>query len=224
MEQRMNEVCAAVKQGDGALAARRVEESLDVLWTCERLSYCYRNILLTRLIDRLMMILMERGMEHARVLSGSNPFGILARMTSHAEMADWFRQTVGEIAGLVTQQQQNRMYDNIERVRRAIESGYDQPLSVQQLADEVHLNSNYVGRLFREYTGKTILEYLTRVRLDQACQLLVNPRLTLSEVAERTGFGTQLNMIRAFKKYLGRTPSEQRAWMTRELRQPSGVV
>lgn len=116
------------------------------------------------------------------------------------------------------------MYENIERVRRTIEAGYDQPLSVQQLADGVHLNANYMGRLFREYTGKTIVEYVTRVRLDQACRLLDNPHLTLIEVAERSGFGTQLNMIRAFKKYLGRTPSEQRAWMARELRQPSGIV
>ena len=212
IERRINEVGLAVKQGDGALAASRIQETLEALWDCERLGYRYQNILLMRLIDQLMMILMERGIEQTAVVNG-NPFGVLAQMTSRVEIIDWFQGIAKQIAAHVASQQQNRMYDSIRRICARIQLDYAQPLSVQELADGVHLNANYVGRVFKEYTGKPVLEYITRVRLDQACQLLCASHLTVGEIAERVGFGTPLNMIRAFKKYLGRTPSEQRDWL-----------
>lgn len=216
MEKRMNDICTAARQGDGALARARAQEALDALWACERFSYSYRNILLMRLIDRLMMILVERGIEHALTPAGGNPFAVLARMSSRDEITAWLTQTVDEIAALTARQQQNRMHDAITRVCESIQQDYAQPLSVQSLADTVHLNPNYMGRLFREYTGETVLEYITRVRLDAASRLLLEKRLTINDVAQRAGFGTRLNMIRAFKKHLGRTPTEQRAFLERE--------
>ncbi len=86
------------------------------------------------------------------------------------------------------------------------EHGNAYPL--QYYADFCNLSLGRFSHIFKEGMGVSPHEYLTRIRIEKAAQLLGNSDLTIAEVAEQTGFSGQNYFSRAFKRYTGKTPRE----------------
>lgn len=88
---------------------------------------------------------------------------------------------------------------------------YDQELSLDAVADQFHLSVSYLARLFRDYTGKTFLEYLHELRINSAASLLQgDTQLTISEIAYMVGFQSYRTFSRVFREYRGISPSDFR--------------
>lgn len=84
-------------------------------------------------------------------------------------------------------------------------------VSLKEIANHVHLSSFYFCKIFKQATGMTFTEYLSRVRVEKAKELLLDTSRRVSEVAFAAGFGSipQFNSI--FKRHVGRSPSQYRA-------------
>lgn len=91
-----------------------------------------------------------------------------------------------------------------------IEAHLEEPISMKQIADLMHLNASYFSVLFKEQTGVTFSDYLTRVRLQKAKELLVSTRLSISDIAEKVGYGTSKYFIKVFKDNEGSSPRQYR--------------
>jgi len=83
-------------------------------------------------------------------------------------------------------------------------------LSIPAVARHVHLNPVYLSRVVKKETGETILEILTRIRMQRACDLLSDPDLKMYEIAEKVGIPDAKYFGQLFKKYYGMTPSSLR--------------
>lgn len=100
-----------------------------------------------------------------------------------------------------------------ESVRKAIEyieNHYMEELSIPAVARHVHLNPVYLSRVVKKETGETILEILTRIRMQRAYDLLSDPDLKMYEIAEKVGIPDAKYFGQLFKKYYGMTPSSLR--------------
>lgn len=86
----------------------------------------------------------------------------------------------------------------------------DSSLCVKQIARNVGLTSNYICHLFKNEMDKTLIAYITQVRVESAKRILQNSSRTLSEVAASVGFNDTNYFIRVFKKNTGFTPTEFR--------------
>ena len=82
----------------------------------------------------------------------------------------------------------------------------EEAVSRSELARIFSLSPGYVSALCRRYTGGTFQELQLRYRLEHAAHLLLNTRLGLEEVAERSGFSGANYFIRQFKRRYGMTP------------------
>ena len=82
--------------------------------------------------------------------------------------------------------------------------------NLNALADQFDLSPSYCSQLVRRCTGKSAAAYIHQVRMEHAKHLLISCDLPLREIASVTGFGSQLNLIRSFKREEGVTPSEWR--------------
>lgn len=91
-----------------------------------------------------------------------------------------------------------------------IRNHYDQPFDREQLAKKVSLSASYFSIVFKKYTGCSPVQYVTRVRLDKAKQLLRESALTISEVAYAVGFRDPLYFTRVFTHQVGVSPREYR--------------
>ena len=95
-------------------------------------------------------------------------------------------------------------------VLRTIEEHCAAPLTLKQLADEVHLNPSYFVTWFRQVTGVTPHEYLARYRLQRAQAMLLATNQTLDQIADATGHANRSHLTRAFRRVMGVTPSRLR--------------
>jgi YesN/AraC family two-component response regulator len=74
----------------------------------------------------------------------------------------------------------------------------------------VHMNPQYLSRLFKERAGENFHAFLTRVRMEKAAQLLHDVEYLTYEVSEMVGYANPKNFARAFKNHFGVSPREYR--------------
>ena len=91
-----------------------------------------------------------------------------------------------------------------------------QPLTVQELAEQVHLDPSYLSRRFKEQAGCSIREYIILKRISLAKELLRQGK-TVTEVCQASGFHDYANFIRTFKKHAGLPPGQYRRQTERGL-------
>ncbi len=96
--------------------------------------------------------------------------------------------------------------DTVRNCMRFIHNHYYQKITLDRLAAFCHLNSHYLCELFKNYTGQTVFEYLTRYRIEAAAELLQKEDLPVSKVAELVGFHSESLFYQKFKALTGMTP------------------
>ena len=80
--------------------------------------------------------------------------------------------------------------------------------SVEKIAARFHYNRKYITRIFHEYTGMTMCEYIREAKLRAAERYLLTTSLSIEEVAFHAGYSNYSSFIKAFKKKNGITPTE----------------
>ncbi|MHA6530819.1 helix-turn-helix domain-containing protein [Paenibacillus sp. BAC0078] len=83
-------------------------------------------------------------------------------------------------------------------------------ISLDEVADHLHLNASYFSRLFKKETGITFIEYVTRLKMERAKELLDGTHSTVGEICEQLGYDNQSYFIKTFKVHAGVTPAEYR--------------
>lgn len=100
---------------------------------------------------------------------------------------------------------------NVERIKVYIETHFKENLTRESLASEVFMNPDYLSKLFKKNTGSSLMDYVTKVRIEQARELLKKTALSVSEIAIETGYSNTAYFTKMFKKYTnGVTPREYR--------------
>ncbi|OXM17008.1 response regulator transcription factor [Paenibacillus herberti] len=96
------------------------------------------------------------------------------------------------------------------RAKSFIKDHMDQPISLVDAADEVRLTAHYFGQMFKAVTGETFLAYLTKVRMNKACELLKNPELKLYDICRLVGYVEANYFSKVFQKTKGLSPKDFR--------------
>ena len=95
-------------------------------------------------------------------------------------------------------------------VRRYIQTQYAHPLTVQRIADAVHLSPAYLCTLYKRCTGETVLQYLTEVRMQAALSLLRTTELPIYAVAQRVGYQDYRYFKQLFQRCMRMSPLDYR--------------
>ena len=94
---------------------------------------------------------------------------------------------------------------------RLMEQHLDEPLNLKQLAKEVGLSVRRLEHLFSQTLNTSPYRYYLHLRLQAARRLVVDTRLSIQEIAIRTGFASLSAFSRRFKQHFGKTASAFRA-------------
>jgi two-component system response regulator YesN len=99
----------------------------------------------------------------------------------------------------------------VVQAQNYIDQHYGRPeLSLEEVAGSVEISAGYLSRLLKQETGFSFIDYLTRVRINRAVQIMSDPAIKVYEVAEAVGYQSQHYFSRAFKKVFGRPPQSYR--------------
>lgn len=102
----------------------------------------------------------------------------------------------------------------IHRIKAMIQEGYAEELSISRIAEEVFLTPNYISLIFKKETGETITDYITKVRMNRAKELLQTTDLKVMEISERVGYENPHYFSTVFKKTVGMHPLKYRTGNT----------
>lgn len=103
--------------------------------------------------------------------------------------------------------QEERM---ITGIIRYLQEHLAEEISLNILAEEFHLSSQYISQLFKNEIGVNFLAYLTNIRMENAKKLLISTSLSIGEISNQCGYGDYRVFTKAFKKVEGSTPSQYR--------------
>lgn len=91
-----------------------------------------------------------------------------------------------------------------------IDHHYSEELNRKVLADLVFISPDHLARLFKHETGKTLINYITDKRIEEAKKLLLNSNATVYIIADQVGYDNYSYFSKTFKKNTGFSPIEFR--------------
>ncbi len=96
----------------------------------------------------------------------------------------------------------------IQAIIQFIDENYAQRLGLDVFAEEYHMTPEYISLMFTKKTGMTFSNYLKKVRIEHAKDLLIHSNMKVYEIACRVGYSDQKYFSKVFKEYTGVTPKQ----------------
>lgn len=103
--------------------------------------------------------------------------------------------------------------EGIERIHAVTQYLFDhmtEDLTLPRVAEHFAVSPSHLSRTFKKVTGMGLREYLADLRIQQACELLLMTQLSVTDIADRCGFGDSNYFGDAFKKAIGVSPRDYR--------------
>jgi AraC-like DNA-binding protein len=99
----------------------------------------------------------------------------------------------------------------IMKAKEYINAHQTEDLTLSQVAKAVNTSTFYFCKVFKKTTGINFTDYVSRIRIEKAKNLALNPNLRISEIAFEVGFQSLTHFNRVFKKVTGLSPTQYRA-------------
>ncbi|MFD2614388.1 AraC family transcriptional regulator [Paenibacillus gansuensis] len=140
------------------------------------------------------------------------------------EILKRFNELFDELASKLDEKRKSKHDDLVQSITQIVDERFGDPdLSLDVIADELGLSSTYIGRIYKQHTMKTILGYISEVRMNKARELLHGTNESIGDIAERIGYANGPYFFKAFKKANGVTPAEYRKHV-RQQQDTSGTM
>lgn len=98
----------------------------------------------------------------------------------------------------------------LRKVMEHLEDNYTSPLSINNISKKAGISSSHLSRLFKENLNLSFTQYMNRLRIEKAKELLEDKSLTIGEIMSNVGFSTEQHFFKQFKRYTGTTPGRLR--------------
>jgi AraC-like DNA-binding protein/ligand-binding sensor protein len=121
-----------------------------------------------------------------------------------------FAEHISAVSNQIVVRRENAESPVIKRAKEYIVENQAEELSLGQVAKAVNTSTFHFCKMFKRTTGLNFTEYVSRVRVEKARNLLLNPNLRISEIAYEIGFQSLTHFNRVFKKITGQSPTQYR--------------
>ena len=136
----------------------------------------------------------------------------LNALNTYASISKWGEYKIEYLCAILEERKGHlhTRNNNIQIVKEFIEKNYEKDITLADIAEQVCLNPIYLSRLFKEWTGETFTEYLVKVRINTAANILKNTNMYVYEVARKSGYSDYKYFSKIFKRLMGCLPTEYR--------------
>lgn len=129
---------------------------------------------------------------------------------------NYFIRILREVSCKIQKYELNHPDSVIQRICRYIIENIENGISLEKVANEVHISRDYVGKLFKQKVQCNFNDYVTKVKMERAKHLLLTGDYKNYEVCEKLGYKKTDYFTSLFKEYTGFTPSEYKKMALRE--------
>lgn len=161
--------------------------------------------------DRTAKLAQEGGVtasrEQMREAYFNTPILTAKRHEAAVNLLHIFADHLGMVSNQIMVRNANAEPQMITRAKQFIEEHHKEDLSLGTVAKAVNTSTFYFCKMFKKSTGINFTDYLSRIRIEKAKNLLLNPNLRISEIAYEVGFQSLTHFNRIFKKLAGQSPT-----------------
>ncbi|WP_226681917.1 response regulator [Sutcliffiella horikoshii] len=138
----------------------------------------------------------------------------IERQIESLESAEQFEKWLSQILlnvleHLELNDKENRRHKQaVDYMIQYIYENYEKNITLNDLSEQVFISRNYLSQIFKKATGDSFNNYLTKVRMEKAKQMILEGNLLIYEIAEKVGFKNTPYFSSLFKKYMGVNPTD----------------
>jgi len=133
---------------------------------------------------------------------------------SMVKLLSIFAQHLSMTSNQIVVQREHAEPPIITKAKAFILAHQAEDISLGTVAKAVNTSTFYFCKMFKKITGLNFTNYLSRVRIEKAKNLLLNPNLRISEIAFEVGFQSLTHFNRVFKKVIGQSPTQYRSQLS----------
>ncbi|MDQ6419875.1 helix-turn-helix domain-containing protein [Paenibacillus sp. LHD-117] len=200
------------KSGDYGSVAKVLDHVFEINFQTRSISPEMGKCLFSELISTVLKLFNALGMDEKPFFDGeSDPFKYMARIGSTEKMSEALKRLYGSICEKVAGERSDHSDVLAAKIRQYIENHFaSNELSLTTIADHIGLNPSYLSTFYKKQSGHNVTEYITALRMKEAKALLSDSDLTVTQIALKVGFASDIGLIRVFKKAEGVTPGKYR--------------
>ena len=201
-----------VRSGDYAQAESLLNRLFDENFKTRTLSPSIGKCFFFDMISTAVKLLDSMSIESESVFPDSNPVENLLKCETVGEMQRKLLEIFRLLCESVNNNKKSHNHQLKKEILQYIQKNYtNENLSQTMIANHFDISSNYLSNFFHEQTGEKMSAYIARQRVEHAKVLLRETDGNMNTIAAAVGFGSDLTLLRVFKKLEGLTPGQYRA-------------
>lgn len=172
----------------------------------------------TMVLELMIMVsrtAVETGAEMSEVIQlNTKVINEIYTMDNTAEISSWVCIMLNKYMDLLEGHQSSiKTKQIVDSATEYVRENVRKNITLLDVAEAVFISQYYLSHVFKEVLGCTVVEYITKVKMETAKKLLHNPKNSVADVSEKLGFGDTSYFSKVFKKNEGITPTQFRKRM-----------
>ncbi|MEK8213966.1 response regulator transcription factor [Paenibacillus sp. FSL L8-0463] len=201
-------LATAMKASQEAEAHQLVLEYIMEMKKQEGISQGYVQMLGSELWGIITYSLYESGFVLDDLFTNDQIAKEISSLIVPDQLASWLMDKITRICSNRQWKGSSKHRQVVDFMTSYIHEHYAEELTLAELSDKVFISRNHLSIIFKNITGETFNNYLTRVRIEKARELLMERNMLVYEVAERVGYKNIPYFSTLFKKITGMNPTE----------------
>lgn len=200
-----------IKSGDYVQAVNILNDVLDISEEGKHMSLPFIKLLVFNILSTLMRACEEIGIENSEALFDKEEiYNRIVNCTGISQVQEEVEKTLKQFEIAVEASGSKNSFV-ARKAKEYIDANYtNSDISVANIADMLNITSNYMSQVFKKEYGTGLLEYLSKLRIQQVCRLLVDTNMSLEQIAAEVGFSNARALSRSFAKIEGLNPGKYR--------------
>lgn len=175
------------------------------------ISYDLLQKLLNKTVSSIIEMMLNQGISPKKIfVNKKRIYFSLTHNESMEEIVYQFEDICRLVLDAVSEKNSRNKQKYYIEIKEYIEKNYSEDISLNNISSHIGLTPSYFSTFFKEHFNKSFVDYLNRIRIDKAKEMLITTQLTITEIGFKVGFNTIQNFMRVFKKYESISPGKYR--------------
>jgi len=138
----------------------------------------------------------------------TDPYERIKMFLNIYSLEEWFYKFIDRYSEYVKLKQKKKTKEEIIKIKNYVLANYTNKFSIPICARICNMSEKYFSYVFKKETGENFTDYVNRVRIEKAKELIKNQNMVIFEVANKVGYENDKYFIKLFRKTVGMTPGE----------------
>jgi AraC-like DNA-binding protein len=137
-------------------------------------------------------------------------YDVFNQLTTIDEYQGWLQNVIESSYHYLEEADKGKNNDVIDKVKNYIIDHLSEDLSLNAVADVIHLSPRYLSRIFKQSTGENFVDFVTKERMKAAKEMIVTSEQNIESISLQVGYNNPAYFTKKFKETYGATPSSYR--------------